>query len=171
MTITAIYPGTFDPITNGHVDIVQRAAKLFDRVIVAIAASTKKQTVFSADERVAFARAALNGIANVEFCQFDRLLADIAREKGATAILRGLRAISDFEYEFQMADMNRKLIPEADTVFLTSAEQYGYISSSLIREIASLGGDVSEFVPPQVLAALKERLGLNCGSRSEVVAT
>jgi pantetheine-phosphate adenylyltransferase len=159
MTITAIYPGTFDPITNGHVDIVQRAAKLFDRVIVAIAASTKKHTVFSADERVAFARTALNGIANIEICQFDRLLADIAREKGATAILRGLRAVSDFEYEFQMADMNRKLIPEADTVFLTSAEQYGYISSSLIREIASLGGDVSAFVPAQVLAALKERLG------------
>jgi pantetheine-phosphate adenylyltransferase len=158
MTITAIYPGTFDPITNGHTNLVLRAARLFGRIIVAVAARPSKQTAFSVEERVELARAVLRSVPNVEVCQFDGLLAEAARQKGAAVILRGLRAVSDFEYEFQMADMNRKLNPEADTLFLTPAEQYSFISSSLVREVASLGGDVSEFVHPSVLRALRERL-------------
>lgn len=158
MNGTIIYPGTFDPITNGHTDIVARAARIFDRVVVGIAASTAKQTAFSPDERVDLARAVLAQFDNVEVKRFDGLLAHFAEREGAGLILRGLRAVSDFEYEFQMAGMNRKLIPGADTIFLTPAEQYSYISSSLVREIAALGGDVSEFVDPRVLAALKERL-------------
>ncbi len=154
----AIYPGTFDPITNGHMDIVLRAAKLFCKVIVAVAGSTSKKTVFSVEERVNLAREVLAHVPNVAIVPFNGLLATAAREAGAQVILRGLRAVSDFEYEFQMADMNRKLIPEADTLFLTPAEQYGYISSSLVREIAGLGGDVRDFVHPLVLAALNERL-------------
>jgi pantetheine-phosphate adenylyltransferase len=157
MNITAIYPGTFDPITNGHTDIVLRASRLFDRVIVAVAGSTSKQTAFTVEERVEFARVVLQHLPNVEVSRFDGLLASAARHQGAHVILRGLRAVSDFEYEFQMAGMNRKLIPEADTLFLTPAEQYGYISSSLVREIAALGGDVREFVHPVVLKALGER--------------
>jgi pantetheine-phosphate adenylyltransferase len=158
MNVTAIYPGTFDPITHGHTDIILRAARLFDRVIVAVAGSTAKQTVFTVEERVDLAREVIRKLPQVEICRFDGLLADIAREKGAAVILRGLRAVSDFEYEFQMAGMNRKLIPQADTLFLTPAAEYTYISSSLVREIASLGGDVSEFVHPLVLKALNERL-------------
>ena len=161
MNITAIYPGTFDPITHGHTDIILRASRLFHRVVVAVAGSTAKKTAFSVEERLELAKAVLNDLPNVEVYRFDGLLADAAREKGAQVILRGLRAVSDFEYEFQMADMNRKLVPEADTLFLTPAEQYGYISSSLIREIASLGGDVKEFVHPLVLKALNERLRQN----------
>ena len=158
MRITAIYPGSFDPITHGHTDIVIRASRLFERVVVAVAASTTKHTVFTADERVAFAQTVFDGVQNVTVCRFDGLLADAAREHRASVILRGLRAVSDFEYEFQMAGMNRKLVPEADTLFLTTAEQYGYISSSLVREVASLGGDVSEFVHASVVAALNRRL-------------
>ncbi|MGH8508652.1 MAG: pantetheine-phosphate adenylyltransferase [Gammaproteobacteria bacterium] len=158
MRITAIYPGSFDPITHGHADIVMRASGLFERVVVAVAASTTKQPVFTADERVAFARTVFDGVKNVTVCRFDGLLADAAREHRARVILRGLRAVSDFEYEFQMAGMNRKLVPESDTLFLTTAEQYGYISSSLVREVASLGGDVSEFVHPVVVKALNRRL-------------
>lgn len=154
---TIIYPGTFDPVTNGHTDIVARAARIFDRVIVGVAASTAKATAFSADERVALARDVLSPFSNVEVQRFEGLLADFARQVGATLLLRGLRAVSDFEMEFQMASMNRKLIPEADTIFLTPAEQYSYISSSLVREIAALGGDVSAFVDKRVLAALRER--------------
>lgn len=158
MKITAIYPGTFDPITHGHTDIVLRAARLFDRIIVAVAGSTSKKTAFTVEERVELAQTVLGSISNVEVCRFDGLLVNAAREKGAAVILRGLRAVSDFEYEFQMADMNRRLAPAIDTLFLTPAEHYGYISSSLVREIALLGGDVSEFVHPSVLKALKERL-------------
>jgi len=154
-----IYPGTFDPITNGHTDIVARAASIFERVILGVAGATSKKTAFSPGERVALARAVLEHMPNVEVRRFDGLLADFARECEARVILRGLRAVSDFEYEFQMAGMNRKLIPNADTVFLTPSEQYTYISSSLIREIAALGGDVSDFVAPPVLEALHERLG------------
>lgn len=157
MNGTIIYPGTFDPITNGHTDIAVRAARRFDRVIVAVASASAKSTAFSTDERVALASAALASVTNVVVMRFDGLLADFARKCGAAMILRGLRAVSDFEYEFQMASMNRKLIPEADTLFLTPAEQYSFISSSLIRQIASLGGDVSEFVHPVVLEALRER--------------
>ena len=157
MKTTAIYPGTFDPITNGHTDIVDRAARLFDRVIVAIARSTSKTTAFSTDERVAMARQALDGCKNCSVLSFDGLMTKFAREQGAHIIIRGLRAVSDFEYEFQMASMNRRLFEGAETVFLTPAEHLSFISSSLVREIAALGGDVSPFVHEAVLKALNER--------------
>ena len=156
MSTTVLYPGTFDPITNGHSDIVLRASRIFDQVIVAVASDTAKKTQFSADERVGLAKAVLGDLANVEVTRFEGLLAHFARSRGARLILRGLRAVSDFEYEFQLAGMNSKLIPEVDTIFLTPAEQFTYISSSLVREIALLGGDVSEFVHPAVLEALRE---------------
>lgn len=152
----AVYPGTFDPITNGHSDLVARAAPLFDRLIVAVAKSSGKTPRFELDERVQLARAALAGVPNVEVRGFDTLLAGFVSECGAGVILRGLRAVSDFEYEFQLASMNRHLIPQAETLFLTPAEEWGFISSSLVREIASLGGDVSDFVHPAVQKALRE---------------
>ncbi len=153
----AVYPGTFDPITNGHVDLVSRAAPLFDHLVVAIADSQTKGPSFSLDERIDMARSALGGIANVEVRGFSTLLANFVNEIGAGVILRGLRAVSDFEYEFQLASMNRHLIPDAETLFLTPAEQYSFISSSLVREIARLGGDVSGFVHPVVQQALRRR--------------
>ncbi len=153
----AVYPGTFDPITNGHVDLVSRAAPLFDHLVVAIADSQTKGPSFSLDERIDMARSALDGIANVEVRGFSTLLANFVNEIGAGVILRGLRAVSDFEYEFQLASMNRHLIPDAETLFLTPAEQYSFISSSLVREIARLGGDVSGFVHPVVQQALRRR--------------
>ncbi|MGQ0657257.1 MAG: pantetheine-phosphate adenylyltransferase [Chromatiales bacterium] len=156
MNGVVLYPGTFDPITNGHTDIVLRASRIFERVIVAVASGASKHTRFTTDERVELVRAVLQGIPNCEVCRFDGLLADYVRARGAKLILRGLRAVSDFEYEFQLAGMNRKLMPDVDTVFLTPAEQYQFISSSLIREIAHLGGDVSLFVHPVVAAALRE---------------
>ncbi len=155
----AIYPGTFDPITNGHLDIVARAARIFDRVIVAIAGSTSKSTAFSADERVALAETVLGSFSNVAVARFDGLMVEFAETHKACAVLRGLRAVSDFEFEFQLAGMNRRLNPEIDTVFLTPSEQFLFISSSLIREISALGGDVKEFVHPVVSDALKARLG------------
>lgn len=157
--ITAVYPGTFDPITNGHTDLVQRAAQLFDRVIVAIAASTNKAPTFPSAQRVELARQALEGLDNVDVIPFDTLLADFVRAHDARVILRGLRAVSDFEYEFQLAEMNRHLAPGVETMFLTPAERYTFISSSLVREIANLGGDVSSFVHPAVGAALRNRMG------------
>lgn len=150
----AVYPGTFDPITNGHTDLVHRAARLFDRVVVAVAVSAGKKPICGVDERMALAREVLAGIPQVEVVSFDSLLVGFVRKIGAGIILRGLRAVSDFEYEFQLAGMNRRLAPDIETVFLTPAEQYSYISSSLVREIARLGGDVSEFVHPAVRAAL-----------------
>ena len=159
MTTTAIYPGTFDPITNGHTDLLQRALRRFDRVIIAVAGSTGKKTCFTLDERVALARTALEQLNHVEVLGFDGLLVKFAQEQGAGVILRGLRAVSDFEYEFQLASMNRKLAPDVETMFLTPDEGYSFISSSLVREIAALGGDVKAFVHPAVRAALKERLG------------
>lgn len=153
----AIYPGTFDPITNGHIDLVSRAAPLFDRIVVGIAASAGKGPSLDLDERISLARLALGGISNVEVRGFSSLLANFVRETGAGVILRGLRAVSDFEYEFQLASMNRHLIPEAETLFLTPAEKYSFISSSLVREIARLGGDVSGFVHPAVQQALRQR--------------
>lgn len=153
----AVYPGTFDPITNGHIDLVSRASPLFDRVIVAIADSSAKHPTLSLDERIELARTALAGIVNVEVRGFSSLLADFVEEVGAGVIVRGLRAVSDFEYEFQLASMNRHLIPAAETLFLTPAEQYSFISSSLVREIARLGGDVSGFVHPAVQQALRTR--------------
>ncbi len=152
----AVYPGTFDPITNGHADLVARAAPLFGRVVVAVAKSSGKGPSFSLDDRIALARLALADLSNVEVLGFDTLLAHLVRDIGAHVILRGLRAVSDFEYEFQLASMNRHLIPEAETLFLTPAEQYSFISSSLVREIASLGGDVSGFVHPAVQQAMRE---------------
>ena len=151
----AVYPGTFDPITNGHVDLATRAAPLFDRLIVAIADSTSKGPTLGLSERMSLARIALAGIQNIEVRGFSTLLADLVEEVGAGVILRGLRAVSDFEYEFQLASMNRHLIPTAETLFLTPAEQYSFISSSLVREIARLGGDVSGFVHPVVQQALR----------------
>lgn len=154
MKITAIYPGTFDPITHGHSDLVQRAARLFDHVIVAVAANPGKTPAFSLERRVEMARLVLANLPNVQVCGFDSLLADYAKAHSAQIILRGLRAVSDFEREFQLAGMNRRLAPQVETLFLTPAEKYAYISSSLVREIAALGGDVSEFVHEKVKAAL-----------------
>jgi pantetheine-phosphate adenylyltransferase len=158
MKLTAIYPGTFDPITNGHTDIVERAARMFDLVIVAIAGSTGKSTTFSTAERVDLARKALADISNVEVASFTGLMTVYAKQRGARVIVRGLRAVSDFEYEFQMASMNRQLYGQAETVFLTPAEHLSYISSSLVREIAMLGGDVTRFVHGAVNAALYEKM-------------
>ena len=157
MRITAIYPGTFDPITNGHQDLVHRAARLFDRVIVAVAESSAKNTRFDVDSRVEFARISLTDLPNVEVDRFRGLLVHFAEARGASVILRGLRAISDFDYEFQLASMNRRLAPKVETVCLTSDERFSYISSSLVREIATLGGDVRPFVHPAVEAALRGR--------------
>ncbi len=159
MNTIAIYPGTFDPVTNGHTDLVQRATRLFDQVIVAVAKGGSKQPVFTLDQRVALVQEVLADMPGVKVCSFDTLLVDFMQEQGAGVILRGLRAVSDFEYEFQLAGMNRQLRPEIETIFLTPAEHYAYISSSLVREIASLGGDVSRFVHPKVVAALSSRLG------------
>ncbi len=158
MQITAIYPGTFDPITHGHTDIARRAAMLFDRVIVAIAASPTKAPIFSLEERVKLAEIALADIPKVEVCGFDCLLAEFATQAKANVLVRGLRAVSDFEYEFQLAGMNRTLIPAIETIFLTPSTQYTYISSSLVREIAFLGGPVKDFVHPEVLAALSSKV-------------
>lgn len=158
MTTTAIYPGTFDPITNGHADLVARATKLFDKVIIAVAINPGKKPIFSLEERVSLAKETLAQYQNVEVCGFEGLLVDVAKEQQADVILRGLRAVSDFEHEFQLASMNRKMQPDVETMFLTPSEQFSYISSSLVREIAALGGDVSEFVAPNVLAALRSKL-------------
>ena len=152
---TAVYPGTFDPITNGHVDLVDRAAPLFEHLVVGIAESPGKGPTLPLAMRVDLARTALASHPNVEVRGFDGLLAHFVRDLGAGVLLRGLRAVSDFEYEFQLASMNRHLIPDVETLFLTPAEQYGFISSSLVREISRLGGDVSAFVPPAVAAALR----------------
>ena len=151
----AVYPGTFDPITNGHVDLVDRAAPLFERMIVGVAQSPGKGPALSLELRVQLAQQALAHHPQVEVRGFNGLLAHFVRELGAGVLLRGLRAVSDFEYEFQLASMNRHLIPGVETLFLTPAEQYGFISSSLVREISRLGGDVSGFVPPAVAAALQ----------------
>lgn len=157
-TLTAIYPGTFDPITKGHTDLVERALHLFDKVIVAVAENKNKEPVFSQDERMQMANVALSGIDGVEILPLTGLLVDFAKQHQARAILRGLRAVSDFEYEFQLAGMNRKLAPEIETLFLTPAEKYAYISSSLVREIAALGGDVSPFVHKSVMDELVKRV-------------
>lgn len=154
---TAVYPGTFDPITNGHIDLVDRAAPLFERLVVGVAESPAKSPALPLTTRVNLAREALSHHANVEVCGFDSLLAHFVAGLEAGVVLRGLRAVSDFEYEFQMASMNRHLIPDVETLFLTPAEQYSFISSSLVREIARLGGDVSGFVPPAVAEALQDQ--------------
>jgi pantetheine-phosphate adenylyltransferase len=150
-----IYPGSFDPVTNGHLDVLQRAAKLFDHVTVAVALSTTKTTLFSAEQRVAFIQANVRKLANVEVVSFDGLLVEFARQQKANAIIRGLRALSDFEFEFNMALMNRHLEPEVETIFVMPNEAYSYTSSSLVKQIAKLGGDVNHFVPANVAKALK----------------
>ena len=155
----ALFPASFDPITNGHSDLIERAARLFDQVVVAIADDTHKAPVFDIAERVALAENALAHLGNVEVTPFSGLLVAFARARGIPIIMRGLRAVSDFEFEFQLAGMNRRMAPDIETLFLTPAEQYAYISSSLVREISRLGGDVSAFVPPAVQAALRERFG------------
>lgn len=152
-----VYPGTFDPITNGHKDLVERACRLFDHVIVAVAASTRKQPLFDLEARVELARQTLSHLDNVEVCGFDNLLVEFVHDQGAQGVLRGLRAVSDFEYEFQLANMNRALDPRMESLFLTPAEHLSYISSSIVREIATLGGDVSKFVTPEVELALKAK--------------
>ena len=154
--VTAVYPGTFDPITNGHVDIVTRASKLFDKTLFAVA-STRKSTLFTVDERVALAKGVLSGLDNVEVVAFGGLITDFAYAQDAKLIIRGIRSIADFDYEFQMMGMNRQLKPEIETVFLTPSENLSYITSTLVREIASFKGDVSNFVDSTVLAALSKK--------------
>lgn len=156
---TAVYPGTFDPVTNGHEDLIRRAAGLFDRLVVAVAVNASKSPWFSLDDRVALLREVLGDVDNVEVVAFEGLLADFVHAQGAGVILRGLRAISDFEYEFQMAAMNRKMDADLETLFLMTGESYTYLSSSLVREICRMGGDVSAFVHPRVVEALSQRLG------------
>lgn len=159
MGVSAMYPGTFDPITLGHEDLVRRAVRLFDKVVVAVAANTgSKSTMFSVDERVALARETLADIENVEVRRYNGLTVDFAQNEGLKVIIRGLRAVSDFEYEFQLASMNRHLTKDVETAFLTPTETYNFISSSLVREVASLGGDISEFVSAPVKKALLERV-------------
>ena len=154
--IKVVYPGTFDPITRGHEDVVRRAAGLFGEVVVAIAAS-RSATLFTLEERVAMAREVFSGFGNVKVEGFDSLLMSYVKSQNARVVLRGLRAVSDFEYEFQMAGMNRTLHPDVETLFLTPAEQYTFISASIVREIARFGGDVGKFVSPLVAAKLKEK--------------
>jgi len=157
--LTAIYPGTFDPITNGHVDLLTRAARMFDRVVVAVAENPSKKPVFSLQERISFVEQAIADFPSVSVVGFSGLLVDFAQQERATVIIRGLRAVSDFEYEVQLAGMNRRLNSNVETVFISAAQEYAFVSSSLVREIALLGGDVGDFVPPCVKAALRGRIG------------
>ena len=156
-TKCVVYPGTFDPITNGHVDLTERAARLFDRVVVGIAHSKKKTPLFSLEERVSLCEASLAHLDNIEVVGFSNLLTDFVQSQNARCVLRGLRAVADFEYEFQLANMNRAIFPEFESVFLTPSEHLSYISSSLVREIAALDGDISPFVPSEVALALKNK--------------
>lgn len=156
-THTVVYPGSFDPLTNGHLSLIRRALKMFDKVIVAVAHNPKKTPLFSVGERLSLIREAVGDDPRLEFDSFEGLLVDYARKRGVRMILRGLRAVSDFEYEFQMANMNRTLDRDVETVFVMTGEDYYYISSQIVREVASLGGDVSSLVPPNVLAKLNER--------------
>lgn len=157
-TTIAVYPGTFDPMTLGHADLMARASRLFDRLILAVAAGHHKKTMFSLDERLAMAKELAAEHANVEVIAFEGLLRDFVVGHEGKVVVRGLRAVSDFEYEFQMAGMNRQLMPEVETVFLTPSDQYQFVSGTFVREIAMLGGDVSKFVAPSVLARLKARV-------------
>ena len=153
----AIYPGSFDPITAGHLDVIHRAARLFDELIVAVAFNDQKQSMFTAEQRVALIRESTAGVENIRVASFDGLLVEFAKRESAAAVVRGLRAISDFEFEFQMALMNRKLDATIETIFLTPREEYTYLSSRIVKEIARLGGNVEAFVPPPVAHALREK--------------
>jgi pantetheine-phosphate adenylyltransferase len=155
---TAIYPGSFDPLTNGHVAIIQRGLKVFDRLVVAVANNPEKRPMFTAAEREEMIEGALGDDPRVDVDSFDGLLVDYARRKGVHTVLRGLRAVSDFEYEFQIANMNRHLLPDVETVFVMTGEDYFFVSARLVREVATFGGDVSAFVPPNVLDALRRKL-------------
>lgn len=158
MKTIALYPGTFDPITNGHTDLVRRACRIFDGVVIAVAANPEKQPMFTLDERVALAKEVLSEVKGVRITGFDNLLVDCVRQNGAQVILRGIRAVSDFEYEFQMAGMNRRLADDIETVFMTPSERDTFISASLVKEISTLGGDVTEFVDTRVAAALAKKI-------------
>jgi pantetheine-phosphate adenylyltransferase len=155
--LTVVYPGTFDPFTRGHEDLVRRAARLFDRVVVGIAASESKKPMFTLDERIAMTREVLADLPNAKVTGFSSLLMAFVHEQGARAVLRGLRAVSDFEYEFQMAGMNRRLWPEVETLFLTPSEQFMFVSATIVREVARFGGDISGFVHPAVAVRLRAR--------------
>ena len=159
MTIRAVYPGTFDPITNGHEDLIQRASRLFDEVLVGVAHSQAKRPFFSLDERISLAREVLKPYRNVKVQGFAGLLSEFLREQDATVILRGLRAVSDFEYEFQLAGMNRRLAPGVETLFLTPSDKYLFLSATIVREIAVLGGDISAFVHPVTAQRMREKTG------------
>jgi pantetheine-phosphate adenylyltransferase len=165
--VIAVYPGTFDPLTRGHEDLVRRAASVFDKLVVGVADSRNKRPFFSMDERLAIAREVLGHYPNVEVAGFRGLLKDFVREQGARVIVRGLRAVSDFEYEFQMAGMNRHLLPDVETLFMTPSEQYQFISGSIVREIATLGGDVNKFVFPSVDKWLKAKIAQMGGAPAE----
>ena len=158
MTARALYPGTFDPITNGHIDLAERASRMFEHVVVAIAASTAKSPLFTIEERLQLTQNVLSHIDNVSVSSFSGLLVSCANEHNTSVVLRGLRAVSDFEYEFQLAAMNRRLDRNVETVFLTPSEQYTFVSASLVKEIASMGGDVSQFLDPAVNEALTRKL-------------
>jgi pantetheine-phosphate adenylyltransferase len=160
----AIYPGSFDPVTCGHLDVIQRAATLFDELVVAVAFNDQKQSMFSVEERVGLIREATASVPNIRVACFEGLLVDFARREGAGAVIRGLRAISDFEFEFQMALMNRKLEPTIETIFLTPREEFTYLSSRIIKEIARLGGKVEAFVPPSVERALRQKFSSSSSS-------
>jgi len=157
--VTAIYPGTFDPITKGHIDLAERASQLFDEVVIAISASPSKQPLFDINERLEMAQISLSHIDNISVAGFDGLLIECLHTAQAQVVLRGLRAVSDFEYEFQLAAMNRRLDPTVETMFLTPSENYTFLSASMVKEIASLGGDVSQFLHPQINKRLADRLG------------
>jgi len=159
MTIRAVYPGTFDPVTNGHEDLIQRAARLFDEVVVGVAHSQAKRPFFSLEERVGLAREVLEPYKNVTVLGFTGLLSEFVREQRATVIMRGLRAVSDFEYEFQLAGMNRRLAPGVETLFLTPSDKYLFLSATIVREIAVLGGDISAFVHPLTAQKMREKTG------------
>ena len=163
MTIRAVYPGTFDPVTNGHEDLIQRASRLFDEVVVGVAHSQAKRPFFSLDERVELAREVLAPYKNVSVLGFAGLLSEFVREQDATVILRGLRAVSDFEYEFQLAGMNRRLAPGVETLFLTPSDKYLFLSATIVREIAVLGGDISAFVHPLTAERMRAKIGLGEG--------
>jgi pantetheine-phosphate adenylyltransferase len=158
--LVAVYPGTFDPITHGHTDLVTRAARVFEKVIVAIAESPHKTPFLNLERRIELAATQLGHLDNIEIVGFSNLLVDFVRECGAGVIVRGLRAVSDFEYEFQLASMNRNLCEDVETMFLTPDEKYGFISSTLVREVARLGGDVSQFVGPEIEIAMKKQFGI-----------
>jgi pantetheine-phosphate adenylyltransferase len=158
MPVKALYPGTFDPPTNGHIDLIQRGAKLFDHLTVAILVNPVKNPLFTVEDRVEMLKEATAGIGNVSVATFDGMMVDFARQQGATAVLRGIRAISDYEHEFQMALMNRRLAPEVETVFLQPAGRYSFVSSRMVKEVFSFGGDITGLVPPNVLKRLRARI-------------